>query len=188
MIAVSAELNRAPFDQLEAESELISGFHTEYSGMKWGVIQVGEMGAIIGFSGIIAALFLSGFKGPTFLPGYIWFFSKMIFVLTLFIWVRATLPRLRIDQIMAFGWKFLLPLSIVNLFVTAAEVIAWDEALPYWIIPVNIAIAVISIVIFTRLLGFQGQTRQVVHAGRHVIRPTATGGVINVEPTAAEGS
>ena len=169
LIAVSAELNRAPFDQLEAESELTSGFHTEYSGMKWAVIQIGEMAAIIGFSGIIAALFLAGWKGPFILPGYIWFFLKMIFVLSAFVWVRATLPRLRIDQIMQLGWKFLLPLAIVNLFVTAAEVVAYPDALPYWLIPVNFGIAIVAILGMAKVMGIEGGTRQVVQPGRKVI-------------------
>ena len=170
-IAVSAELNRAPFDLLEADSEIVSGFHTEYSGMKWTVVQLAEYAAIIGFSAITATLFLSGFKGPEPIPPYLWLVLKMGFVIGVLIWVRATVPRLRVDQIMGFGWKFLLPLSIVNLFVVAAEVVAFRDAadLPYWIIPVNFAIAIGSIVVMTRILGFQGRTRRIVDPSRPVI-------------------
>ena len=175
MIAVSAALNRAPFDLLEADSELISGFHTEYSGMKWALIQLGEYAAIIGFSGIIATLFMSGWKGPFILPGYLWFMLKIGFVISVFIWLRATLPRLRIDQIMGFGWKFLLPLALVNLFVVGAEVVAFPDNLPEWLIAVNAAIAVGSIVIAAKLMGFEGETRQVIVPGRAVIRPDASG-------------
>ena len=175
MVAISAELNRAPFDLLEAESELVTGFHTEYSGMKWGVVQMGEYAGIIGFSGVIAALFLSGWKGPFILPGYIWFVLKMGFVISLFIWIRATIPRLRIDQIMGLGWKFLLPLALVNIFVTAAEVLAYPNGLPAWLIPVNVGVAAFAIVLATRFIGFQGETRQILVPGRAVITPTNTG-------------
>lgn len=165
-IAVSAELNRAPFDLLEAESEIVAGFHTEYSGMKWAVVQLAEYASIIGFAAITATLFLSGFKGPEPIPPYLWLMAKMGLVITVFIWVRATIPRLRVDQIMGFGWKFLLPLSIINLFVIGAEVVAFRDRtdLPYWLVPVNIVIAVGSVMLMTRLLGFQGRTRQVLQA------------------------
>ncbi len=162
LTAVSAELNRAPFDQLEADSELISGFHTEYSGMKWAMIQLGEYAAIIGFSGIIATLYLGGWHGPIIIPGYLWFVTKIVFIISGFIWIRATLPRLRIDQIMGFGWKFLLPLALVNLFVTAIEVIAFPKNQPEWLIPVNIVIAVVAIVGGAKVLGFKGQGRKLV--------------------------
>lgn len=163
-IAVSAELNRAPFDLLEAESEIVAGFHTEYSGMKWAVVQLAEYASIIGFAAITATLFLSGFKGPEPIPPYIWLMGKIGLVIAVLIWVRATIPRMRVDQIMGFGWKFLLPLSLINLFVIGAEVVAFRDRtdLPYWLIPVNIVIAVGSVVFMTRLLGFEGRTRQVV--------------------------
>ncbi len=183
MVAVSAELNRAPFDLLEAESELVTGFHTEYSGMKWALVQLGEYAAIIGFSAVIATLFLSGYKGPNFLPGYIWILLKMGAIIGLFIWVRATIPRLRVDQIMGLGWKFLLPLALVQIFVTAGEVLAFPDGLPEWLIPVNLGIAVIAVVGAARLLRFQGETRQVLVPGREVITPANTG----YDPAAAGG-
>jgi NADH-quinone oxidoreductase subunit H len=164
-IAVSAELNRSPFDLLEAESEIVAGFHTEYSGMKFGMIQLAEYSAIMGYSAVMATLYLSGWEGPG-LPGYLWIMVKIFFLFGIFIWTRATLPRLRVDQVMGFAWKFLLPLAIVNAAITAIEVVVWDDGLPEWLIPVNIGIAVAAIWILHQLLNFQGQTRDVVPSRR----------------------
>jgi NADH-quinone oxidoreductase subunit H len=120
--ASSAEMNRSPFDLVEADSEIIAGYHTEYSGMKFGMFQLAEFGAVLVTSGIIATLFLKGWEGPL-LPSHIWFLLKVFLLAFMFIWVRGTIPRLRIDQVMAFAWKFLIPLSIVNIFVIAFEVL-----------------------------------------------------------------
>ena len=120
----SAELNRTPFDVVEAESELTAGYHTEYSGIKFALIQMAEVGGVLAASAIIATLFLGGWSGP-FLSGQLgalWFLLKVAFFAFLFVWIRATFPRLRIDQIMAFAWKFLFPLSLINLFATTLEV------------------------------------------------------------------
>lgn len=179
--AISAELNRPPFDLMEAESELVTGFHTEYSGMKWTVVQLGEYAGIIGLSFIIATLFLGGWQGPI-LPGYVWLTAKAMGVIAVFVWVRATIPRLRVDQIMGIGWKFLLPLAMLNLLVTAAQVLAFPAGLPLWLIPVNFAIAGGAIVLGARLLRFRGGTRQVIRPGRAVITPT-TGYEIPVAAT-----
>ncbi len=185
VIACSAELNRSPFDLLEAESELGGGFHTEYSGLKWGMIQLAEYAALIGYSGIISALFLSGWKGPV-LPSYLWFVAKLVFVMILFMWTRATLPRVRIDQVMGFGWKFLLPLALVNIFVTGGEIVLFGkfsdpatvaaagrimEPLPAWLVPVNFIIAGLTIVIAVKLLRFPGKTRQVMPQAAGVSAP-----------------
>ena len=124
LLGISAELNRTPFDIVEAESELTAGYHTEYSGTKFLLIQAAEFGGVIAASAVTATLFLGGWSGP-FLSGQLgalWFLLKVAFIVFLFIWIRATFPRLRIDQIMAFAWKVLLPLSMLNLFVTAIEV------------------------------------------------------------------
>lgn len=124
MVGVSAELNRTPFDVMEAESELIAGYHIEYSGIKFALIQAAEFGGVLTASALLATFFLAGWVGP-FLSGPlgpVWFLLKLGFFAMLFIWVRATFPRLRVDQIMAFAWKFLFPLSIVNLFAVALEV------------------------------------------------------------------
>ncbi len=124
MVGISAELNRTPFDIMEAESEIVAGYHTEYSGIKFGLIQAAEMAGVLAASAMLATLFLGGWSGP-FLSGQLgafWFLLKLSCFVFLFIWIRGTFPRLRIDQIMAFAWKFLLPLSMINLVATAVEV------------------------------------------------------------------
>ena len=163
-VAISAELNRSPFDLMEAESEIIAGFHTEYSGMKFGMFQLAEFAALMGYSAVIATLYLSGWEGPG-LPGYLWLMVKIFFIFGIFVWTRATLPRLRIDQVMALAWKFLLPLSLLNVAVAAVEVVVWDNGLPEWLIPVNIAIGAGLVAIMHRGLNFQGRTRHVVPLG-----------------------
>ena len=123
LAGVSAELNRTPFDVAEAESELVAGYHTEYSGVKFALIQAAEFGGVVTASMVVVTLFLGGWAGPLAdYLGWFWFLLKVGVVAFIFIWVRATYPRLRIDQLMAFAWKFLLPLSIINLFATALEV------------------------------------------------------------------
>jgi NADH-quinone oxidoreductase subunit H len=112
-----AEINRIPFDLPEAESELVSGYSTEYSSMKFAMFFLGETGAMINISALATTLFLGGWHGP-FLPPVVWFFVKMAMFLVFIIWLRATFPRFRYDQLMSFGWKVLLPLAIVNVFVT----------------------------------------------------------------------
>lgn len=113
-----AETNRAPFDLPEAEQELIGGYHTEYGGMKFAMFFLGEYINILVVSSIAVTLFLGGWHGPWDIPIF-WFVVKVALFVFLFIWVRATLPRLRYDQLMAFGWKVLLPLATLNLIVTA---------------------------------------------------------------------
>ena len=166
--AISAELNRPPFDLMEAESELVTGFHTEYSGMKWAVVQLAEYAGIIAFSLVIATVFLGGWQGPV-LPGYFWITAKAMAVIATFVWVRATLPRLRVDQIMKLGWMFLLPLAMINLLVTGAEALAFPAGLPLWLIPVNFGLTALAIFLGARMLRFHGETRQVIHPGRPVI-------------------
>jgi len=123
LVAGFAETRRIPFDLVEAESELVAGYHTEYSGMKFGLFLVGEYVAIILISALITTLFFGGWLGP-WLPGVVWFLVKTMAFITLFIVVRGTLPRLRYDQLMALGWKTMLPLSLINLLVTGAVVVA----------------------------------------------------------------
>ncbi len=123
LAGMSAELNRSPFDVAEAESEIIAGYHTEYSGVKFALIQAAEFGGVGVVAAIAATLFLGGWSGPwSEYLGWLWFLLKTGIVVFLFIWFRATYPRLRIDQIMAFSWKFLLPLSMINLAVVTLEV------------------------------------------------------------------
>ncbi|MFQ5873352.1 MAG: NADH-quinone oxidoreductase subunit NuoH [Dehalococcoidia bacterium] len=177
-IAVSAELNRSPFDLMEAESEIIAGFHTEYSGMKFVLFLTAEMVSLMGYAAVMSTLYLSGWEGPG-LPGYLWLMVKIFFIFGIFIWTRATLPRLRIDQVMAFAWKFLFPLSIINAAIAAIEVVVWEDGLPEWLIPINIAIAIGLIVTMHRLLKFQGQTREVVPSRRGrlgALAPPVSGG------------
>jgi NADH-quinone oxidoreductase subunit H len=118
MVAGMAELNRSPFDIAEGESEIVAGFHTEYSGFKFALFFMAEYLSAIAFTGLAASCFLGGWWGPSFLPSWLWFFLKMLTLLSLMIWVRGTFPRMRVDQLMGFSWKFLLPLALVNIFVT----------------------------------------------------------------------
>ncbi len=113
-----AETSRAPFDLPEAEQELVAGYHTEYSGMRWGLFQMAEYINLITLSGLMVTLFFSGWHGPWNL-GPLWFLLKVFGVLFVFIWLRATLPRLRYDQLMRFGWKVLLPVATINAVISA---------------------------------------------------------------------
>ena len=127
VISGVAETSRAPFDLPEAEQELVAGYHTEYSGMRWGLFQMAEYVNLITLSALAITLFLGGWHFPfahrvDFL-GPLWFFLKLLALLFIFIWLRATLPRLRYDQLMSFGWKILLPVATVNAFVTALVVV-----------------------------------------------------------------
>lgn len=123
LIAGIAETHRLPFDIPEAESELVAGFHSEYSGMKFGLFFVGEYLGIMLVSCMVTCLFFGGWLGPDFLPPVVWFIIKMFAFIGLFILLRASLPRPRYDQLMEFGWKILLPLSLVNLVVTAGWIL-----------------------------------------------------------------
>ena len=126
LIAGLAETHRLPFDLPEAESELIAGFHSEYSGMKFGMFFVGEYLGVTLISAMIVTLFFGGWLGP-WLPPIVWFFLKMFVFLCFFILMRAVMPRPRFDQLMAVGWKLLLPLSLLNLIVTGAVMLALQK-------------------------------------------------------------
>jgi NADH-quinone oxidoreductase subunit H len=123
-IAATAETNRSPFDLPEGESELVAGYNTEYSGFKFALFFLGEYLAMFSISGLGATLFLGGWSAPLailgWVPSWIWFFSKLMLSVVVFIWMRGTLPRLRQDQLMNFAWKFVLPLTLLNLLVAAA--------------------------------------------------------------------
>lgn len=116
-ISGTAELNRAPFDLPEGEQEIVAGFHTEYTGMKFALFFLAEYANLVSISALCATLFLGGWQGP-FLPSWVWFIGKTYFMIFVFMWVRWTFPRIRIDKMMKFNWKFLLPLSIANILVT----------------------------------------------------------------------
>ena len=119
MIAAAAESNRSPFDLPEGESEIIAGYYIEYSGFKFALFFLGEYIGLFAISGLAITLFLGGWRAPlpflTWIPSYVWFFAKLLGLIALFIWVRGTLPRLRMDQLMNFAWKFMLPMALVNL-------------------------------------------------------------------------
>ena len=117
-IGITAETNRAPFDIPEAESELVGGFHTEYSGMRFAMFFFAEYTNMLVLGALGATLFLGGWKGPL-LPGWLWIILKAYGVILLMMWARWTFPRLRFDQLMSFAWKLLIPLALVNLVVTA---------------------------------------------------------------------
>ena len=125
MTAGVAETNRAPFDFPEAEQELVAGYHTEYSSMSFALFFMAEYINMVTVSAVATSLYLGGWLGP-FLPdwlGWLWFLLKVFLLLFFYVWMRWTLPRYRYDQLMSFGWKVLLPLSVVNLLVTAAGVL-----------------------------------------------------------------
>ncbi|MFN2629125.1 MAG: NADH-quinone oxidoreductase subunit NuoH [Gaiellaceae bacterium] len=123
-IAGTAESSRAPFDLPEADTELVAGYHTEYSGMRWGIFQTSEYINMITLSALTVTLFFSGYHGLYAPLGPLWFFLKLLGCVSVFIWLKATLPRLRYDQLMRFGWKVLLPVATLNAVVTAALVVA----------------------------------------------------------------
>ena len=130
ILAGTAETSRAPFDLPEAESELVAGYHTEYGGMRFGLYTMSEYINLITLSGLCVTLFLGGWHGPGWDgPSWlapIWFLAKLVVLLYVFIWMRTTLPRLRYDQLMRFGWKVLLPLATINAVITAVLVVWID--------------------------------------------------------------
>ena len=125
-LAGTAETSRPPFDLPEADTEIVAGYHTEYSGMRWGLFQMSEYVNMITLSALAVTLFFGGWHGPWAPLGPLWFLIKLVVVVFIFIWMRASLPRLRYDQLMRFGWKVLLPVATLNAFVTALVVVAVD--------------------------------------------------------------
>lgn len=117
-----AETNRAPFDMPEAESELTGGYHTEYSSMRFGMFFIAEYANMLAVAAVAVTLFFGGWGGP-FLPGWAWFLIKVFAVMFFYIWLRATFPRFRYDQLMNFGWKVLFPLALLNTMITAAVIL-----------------------------------------------------------------
>jgi NADH-quinone oxidoreductase subunit H len=124
LIAAAAEANRSPFDLPEGESEIIAGYYIEYSGFKFALFFLGEYLGLFAMCGLGITLFLGGWTAPfsflTFVPSYIWFFLKLLALICFFIWVRGTMPRIRMDQLMNFAWKFMLPLALINIVAAAA--------------------------------------------------------------------
>lgn len=164
-VAVSAELNRTPTDIAEAESEIVAGYLTEYSGMKWGLFYGMDIGYALAASAFAATVFLGGwslFGLDQWIPPWLIIAGKTHAFYFLFIWTRGTLPRLRIDQLMAFAWKYMLPIAAVNLLVIAAERLflfeneLLDDSWAYWVLAVvNIPLAVAVLVAWARALGYR---------------------------------
>src|SRR5690349_4707757 len=125
-IGMIAETARPPFDLPEADTELVAGYHTEYSGMRWGLFQTAEYINMITLSALAVTLFFAGWHGPWAPLGPLWFLIKLFVLVSIFIWIRASVPRLRYDQLMRFGWKILLPIATINALVTALLVVWID--------------------------------------------------------------
>lgn len=151
VVAAVAEVNRTPFDVAEAESELVAGYLTEYSSMKFGLFYLAEFIATIASAAVITVLFLGGWRGIDPVPSQVWFLLKVVGVLFVIIWWRATWPRLRIDQIMAFAWKALFELTLINLVASGILVLIWPEPTTdqLWIMAgVNWVVFIASVLIF----------------------------------------
>jgi NADH-quinone oxidoreductase subunit H len=134
---------------MEADSEIVAGFHTEYSGMKFAMFYLVEYAEALAMSAIIATIFLGGWRGPV-LPPWLWFLIKVFAVFYFMVWTRTTFPRVRIDQLMALAWKFLFPLALINLFITAVQVLVWPDALSWTAVIINIAIMIVLVIIWSR--------------------------------------
>lgn len=154
-IAALAEVNRTPFDLLEADSEIVAGFNIEYSGMKFAMFFLTEYCEALVLSALVAILFLGGWKGPL-LPPFLWFIIKVVAVFMVIVWIRATIPRLRIDQVMGFAWKGLFPLALINLLITGIEVLVWEGTLPWLAIFLNLAITAVLILLWSKFFRLGG--------------------------------
>lgn len=160
-ICTSAELNRTPADIAEAESEIVAGYLTEYSGMKWGLFYGMDIAYALAAASLGATVFFGGwsvFGLEKWVPSWLLLVLKVDLFYLLFTWTRGTLPRLRIDQLMAFSWKFLLPLALFNLFLAATERMLWvdqglDDAIVYAFAVVNILLSVAAVVAWARVTG-----------------------------------
>ncbi|MBI2764975.1 MAG: NADH-quinone oxidoreductase subunit NuoH [Chloroflexi bacterium] len=163
-IAVGAELNRTPTDIAEAESEIVAGYLTEYSGMKWGLFYGMDIGYALAASAFAATVFLGGwsfFGLDKWVPPWLIIVTKTQLFYMIFIWTRGTLPRLRVDQLMAFAWKFMLPIAIANLFVLATERMMWVRAFDadlkfVWVfVPINLLFTAGVVFAWARFLGYR---------------------------------
>lgn len=180
-ICVSAELNRTPTDIAEAESEIVAGYLTEYSGMKWGLFYGMDIGYALAASAFAATVFLGGWSMwglERWVPPWLIFVAKTHLFYFVFIWTRGTLPRLRIDQLMGFAWKFLLPLAVFNLFLVSLERLLWVErdlgdGIVFAFAALNVALSAAAVWGWARLLGYRPgriptRPRLVREAGGHV--------------------
>lgn len=164
-IAASAELNRTPTDIMEGESEIVAGYHIEYSGFKFTLFYIAEYTNVLAVSAILSTLFFGGWgTGPVLnlIPAWVWFIVKIYFFFCVFVWIRATLPRLRIDQLMGLAWKFLLPMALFNILLTSLEVLL---ELPLWaMVVVNFVLAGGFIVLWSEIFGPKGVVSREVEA------------------------
>lgn len=161
LVAATAESNRSPFDLPEGESEIIAGYYLEYSGFKFALFFLGEYLGLFAVSGIAITLFLGGWSAPfeflSFIPSYAWFFIKLLAMICFFIWIRGTLPRLRMDQLMNFAWKFMLPMCLVN-FVVA---IVWRFMDPgVWRVVVCFTLIILPYIALARALAGNREFRK----------------------------
>jgi NADH-quinone oxidoreductase subunit H len=144
-----AEINRAPFDLTEADSELVAGYLTEYSGMKFGLFFLAEYAEALVVSALVTTLFLGGWRGPL-LPDWLWFLVKVGAVFFVIVWIRTTVPRVRIDQLMALAWKFLFPLALINLLVTAVEILVWPDVSLWLLVPINFGVMIVLVLLWSK--------------------------------------
>jgi len=190
-IGVSAELNRTPLDIAEAESEIVAGYLTEYSGIKWGLFYGMDIGYALATGAFGATIFFGGwslFGLEKWVPPWLIFIGKTYFFYFVFIWTRGTLPRLRVDQLMSFAWKFMLPVALVNLFLVATERLIWAEydlgdGIVYAFAAANIAAAVGVVYAWSRLLGYRPERTPT--RARLV---SEVGGYVPVDPGTGRGS
>ncbi len=191
IISGAVEMNRSPMDIAEAESEIVAGYHTEYGGIKFGFFYQAEYMAGFAIAGIITTLYLGGYTAwglEKWVPNWMIFLGKLYGIFFIYIWSRGTLPRLRIDQLMSFAWKFLLPITVANVVMVAGEMVAWNEsgvsanvALPA-IGAVNLAFAALAIVGWARLLGHgKGQQK-----GERALLTQEVGAIFFGAPRGAE--
>ena len=160
LLAALAEVNRTPFDLLEAESEIVAGFNIEYSGIKFALFYLTEYAEVLAISAIITTLYLGGWNGP-YIPSILWFLIKLIAVFILIIWIRASLPRLRIDQVMRFAWKFLLPMACINLLITGTQIVFWPDISAWIIVPVYFVIMAVLILVWSKFSQSEGERIEV---------------------------
>ena len=171
-----AEINRSPFDLLEADSELVAGHHTEYSGMKFAMFYLVEYAEALALSALIATFFLSGWKGPL-LPPLIWLLVKVFAVFAIMIWTRATFPRMRIDQLMGLAWKGLLPIGLINLVITGIEVVVFPNWYASWLmVLVNWVVAIVLITLWAKIFKIGWLKIEIFNQGNR------TDGRVSVDP------
>ena len=171
-IAGTAEVNRTPTDIVEGESEIVAGYHIEYSSFKFALFYVAEYTHVFGLAAIMTTLFLGGWgSGPLLdlLPAVVWFVAKVNLVFCVFVWMRSTLPRLRVDQLMGFAWKFLIPLSLANIFFSALWVYLALPGLAVFV--VNLLLAVGLVVLWAQFLG---EKRSSLPGSQYVIQPVSS--------------